>query len=91
MTKSFKQAQDGLSLIQDAILDILADAPSGLKNSEITKALGLHSDQEGRNKDYLAWSILGIMMKSGKIQKIDGRYARVYKNDNTQGAPSSCG
>jgi uncharacterized protein len=74
MVKPFEKAQEGLKIIQDAICDLLTDNPVGLRNFEVTKSLGLHSDQNGRNKDYLAWSILGTLMKEGKVTKRDSRY-----------------
>jgi hypothetical protein len=65
------KAQAGLSQIEEAISELLQTNPSGLTNSEITSALGLESDQKGKYRNYLAWSLLGRMMESGKVARID--------------------
>ena len=31
--------------------------------------LGLHSDYAGGNKDFLSWSLLGLLMKEGKLKR----------------------
>lgn len=63
------KATEGVRLIEQAIRDILGSAKSGLTNNEITKLLGLESDQDGKQRNYLSWSVLGRMMKAGEIQR----------------------
>lgn len=68
-----EQAQQGVSLIKSAILNLLYRSSGGLTNADISHALGLRSDQNGNHKNMLAWSILGILMKEGKVRK-NGSY-----------------
>ena len=71
-----EKAQAGVQLIEEAILEILGTTEDQT-NAEVTRQLGLESDQEGMQKDYLAYSVLGRLMKRGLVQKvrakIDGR------------------
>ena len=67
-------AQAGLALIKAAILEYLAEHQSGVRNAEITQALGLESDFEGKQKNYLAWSVLGLLVSEGTVryENVDG-------------------
>ena len=58
-------AQEGLRQIETAILRLLEASPQGLRNSEIAESLGLRSDFQGRQKDYLTYSILGGLLARG--------------------------
>jgi uncharacterized protein len=64
-----RKAAEGVSLIEQAIRDVLCSTGAGLTNNEITKVLGLASDQEGKQKNYLTWSVLGRMMKTGEVRR----------------------
>lgn len=65
-----QKAQTGLQQIEEALSDLLAKHPEGLTNAEVTVALGLESDQDGKQRDYLAWSVLGRMMKAGTVVRL---------------------
>jgi hypothetical protein len=66
--KNKEKAQNGLALLKDAILDyIRAAGQSGARNIEIVDALELYSDYEGKNRNYLVWSIIGLLLKEEKI------------------------
>ncbi len=43
--------------------------PDGIKNSDAAKYLGLQSDYGGGSKDYLSYSILGVLMKEGRMER----------------------
>ncbi len=43
-----KSAQQGLTLVERAILDLLRANPDGLTNTQVKDALGLESDQDGK-------------------------------------------
>jgi len=43
--------------------------PFGITNSDASKYLGLQSDYGGGSKDYLAYSILGLLMKEGRMER----------------------
>jgi hypothetical protein len=71
----YEKAQRGIALIEEAILEILSET-SAKTNAEVTQRLGLESDQDGKQKDYLAYSVLGRMMKSGRVRKVPGQGTR---------------
>ena len=73
-------ASDARKKMEEAIIALLSNH-NGLKNSEIAEHLDLHSSHEGGQKDYLTYSILGILMENGKVEKIrpyNSRYP-IYK------------
>ena len=72
--KPHEQAQQGLGLLKEAILGILAQKSDGLRNAEIAEILELHSDYQGEQKDYLSWSILGLLLNEGKVERRGNNY-----------------
>ena len=64
------KAQLGLRMLKEAILELAQANQKGVLNSEVGKCLGLQSDYAGGSKDYLSWSILGLLMREGKIKRI---------------------
>lgn len=47
--------------------------PNGITNSDAASLLGLRSDYRGRQKDYLSYSVLGLLLREGKIvREADG-------------------
>ena len=75
----FEQSQKALVLLYESILDLLKDNPNGLTNTEITNDLGLESSQDGKQKDYLAYSLLGNLMNENKIIKTKIENRVVYR------------
>ena len=69
-----EKAQRGLELLKEAILDILAQKSDGLRNAEIAELLGIRSDYLGEQKDYLSWSVLGLLLNEGKVVRKDNTY-----------------
>ena len=65
----YEKAQMGLELIKSAVMELAKANPDGIKNSDAAKYLGLQSDYGGGSKDYLSYSILGILMKEGRIER----------------------
>lgn len=55
--------------MEKAVIALLSNH-DGLRNSEIAEDLNLHSSHNGRQKDYLTYSILGILMEKGMVEKI---------------------
>ncbi|WP_147391741.1 hypothetical protein [Pelagerythrobacter aerophilus] len=78
-------AIEGRELIEKAIMRYLATRPLGAINNEIAKELGLESDFQGRQKNYLTYSVLGGLMKRGLVErKVDGTrkaFVKVSKLD----------
>ena len=70
------KAQIALGLLKAAVLELAKANPSGVTNSDVAKALGLQSDYAGGSKDYLSWSVLGLLMREGKVVRTEGRKHR---------------
>jgi uncharacterized protein len=64
-----EKAQVGLDLLKDAVLDLAKANPEGITNGETASVLGLKSDYGGGVKDYLSYSILGLLMSEGKVER----------------------
>lgn len=73
-----KQAEDALHSLKVAILNFLAACPAGATNLEITQALNLYSDFEGKQKNYLSWSVLGLLLGEGKIRYERSGRSKIY-------------
>jgi hypothetical protein len=69
------KAQAGLSLMKQAILDLLSQHPDGLTNSQIATDLDIHSDFLGQQRDYLSWSIVGLLVNENMVEKSQ----RIYR------------
>jgi len=70
-----EKAQLGLQLIKDSINLLAEENLEGLTNSDCAHYLGLQSDNQGKQQDYLTYSILGLLLKEGilKSEKISNR------------------
>ena len=64
-------AQEGLQLIEQAIIRLLEANPQGLRNAQIADLLGLHSDFRGNQKDHLTYSVLGGLIAKEKVSRND--------------------
>lgn len=67
----YEKAQSGLALLKSAVMELAKANPSGISNSDASKYLGLQSDYGGGSKDYLSYSVLGLLMKEGRIERGD--------------------
>lgn len=71
----YEKAQLGHTFLKDAITEFIKANPNGVKNSEVARYLDLHSDNNGKQKDYLPYSVLGNLVRENKILKDkDGKY-----------------
>jgi hypothetical protein len=70
-----EKAKRGMSLLKQSVLELLAQHPGGLRNFEVADHLGLRSHQAGSQKDYLSYSILGLLIAEGQVIKQDKRYS----------------
>lgn len=61
--------------LEAAILDYLKSKPEGAINNQLARDLGLESDFAGRQKNYLSYSLLGGLLKSGAVvrEHINGK------------------
>lgn len=67
-----ERAQIGLEFLKTAILDLAKTNPEGISNSDAASLLGLRSDYLGRQKDYLSYSVLGLLLREGKVKRRGG-------------------
>ena len=67
----YEKAQIGINMIKSATIEFIKANPEGIKNNELAKYLDLQSDNNGKQKDYLTYSILGNLMKENIIYKTD--------------------
>lgn len=70
-----EKAQLGLALLKDSILELAKANRAGISNSDAASLLGLRSDYGGGSKDYLSYSLIGILMREGKLER-DGSSKR---------------
>jgi uncharacterized protein len=68
-----EKAQISLEMLKDCVLELAKANPRGVTNSEVVRLLGLQSDYKGGSKDYLSWSLLGILMREGKVARVDNK------------------
>jgi uncharacterized protein len=74
----YEIAQEGLKQLKQAVIALLKSRPDGLRNVEIASALGIRSDHDGKQEDYLSYSILGLLMRSGVVVKSDESTYRLF-------------
>ena len=67
VSKLNQQAQAALSSLKQTIFDYISLNPKGVTSTDIVKSLDLYSDFEGKQKNYLSWSVVGILVNEGKI------------------------
>ncbi|SDE35937.1 GIY-YIG nuclease family protein [Desulfuromonas thiophila] len=65
----YEKAQMALKLMKSAVMELAKANPHGISNSDAAKYLGLQSDYGGGSKDYLSYSIIGLLMKEGRLQR----------------------
>jgi hypothetical protein len=73
-----EKAQLGLKLLKDSITSLSEENPEGITNSDCAHYLGLQSDNEGNQQDYLTYSVLGILLKEGVLESIKVGNRRKY-------------
>jgi len=69
-----EKAQIGLELLKTSVLEFVRANTSGITNADAPSLLGLRSDYQGRQKDYLSYSLLGLLLREGKIHRINNKH-----------------
>jgi hypothetical protein len=64
-----ERAQLGLQLLKTAILEFARANPRGITNADTASVFGLRSDYGGGSKDYLSYSLLGLLMRDGLLKR----------------------
>jgi hypothetical protein len=65
----YEKAQMGLEILKAAVMEFAKANNDGITNSDAAKYLGLQSDYGGGSKDYLSYSILGLLMKESRVER----------------------
>jgi len=81
-TGIIEKAQIGIKLLKDAISEFAEANTAGITNSDFAHYLGLQSDNEGKQQDYLTYSVLGILLKEGRLKNVREKRRRKYKSIN---------
>jgi hypothetical protein len=69
-----EKAQAGVEMLKEAVLEVLSAHPEGLRHVDILTTLDIHSDYLGRQRNYLSWSVVGLLMNAGKIRREGDKY-----------------
>jgi uncharacterized protein len=70
-----EKAQIDLALLKDGIIQLAKANQTGVTNEDIAKDPGLQSDYGGGSKDYLPFSLIGILMRN-RLLKRDGNLGK---------------
>jgi uncharacterized protein len=74
-----ERAQLGLQFLKAAVHELAKANPEGITNSDAASLLGLRSDYRGRQKDYLSYSVLGLLLREGRIERDPGTHRHKAK------------
>lgn len=75
-----EKAQLGLQLMKESISLLAGENSQGITNSDCAHYLGLQSDNQGKQQDYLTYSILGLLLKEGGLEsKAVGNRRKYWK------------
>jgi hypothetical protein len=69
-----EKAQSAVEMLKEAVLEVLSTHPEGLRHVDIVTVLDIHSDYLGRQRNYLSWSVVGLLMNAGRIRRKGDRY-----------------
>ena len=65
-------AQLGLEMLKSSVYQLVREnGEKGIQNSDAARLLGLRSDYQGNQKDYLSYSILGLLIREGKVERVN--------------------
>lgn len=65
-----EKAQEGLRIIENAVLDLLRQYPGGLTNAEIADLLSIGSDASESQRNRLSWAVLARLLRDARVEKI---------------------
>ncbi len=83
-SRSVEKAQVALELLKSAVLELAQANPDERRDSPTRrKTLGLQSDYLGGSKDYLSWSLLGLLMQEGKMVRGDHKKHKATVKSNS--------
>jgi len=62
-------AQLGLQMLEQAVERLAIENQEGISNADAADALGLRSDHLGKQKDYLTYSVIGLLLRKGRLTR----------------------
>jgi hypothetical protein len=62
-----ERAQLGLQFIEDAVVALLTEHPTGLSPDAVAEVLGLRADLDPGHRDMIAAGILALLARNGRI------------------------
>jgi hypothetical protein len=68
-----EKAQIALQHLKNAVFETAKANKEGVTNYDLAKCLGLQSDYGGGSKNYLSYSVLGILMREGKVKRLQNK------------------
>jgi hypothetical protein len=68
-----EKVQIALEHLKTAVFEATRANKEGLTNYEVANCLGLQSDYGGGSKNYLSYSVLGILMREGKVRRLQNK------------------
>jgi uncharacterized protein len=68
-----EKSQMALEHLKIAVFETTRANKDGVTNYEIANCLGLQSDYGGGSKNYLSYSVLGILMLEGKTKRLQNK------------------
>jgi len=66
--RNLAKAQKALNDLKEALLAEIDASERGLTNAELVRRLDLGSEYEGKNRNYLSWSILGLLLAERQVR-----------------------
>ena len=76
-----ERAQIGLSLLKQSVVDLVVANPQGVSNADVASSLGLRSDHMGASKDYLSYSLIGLLLKEHQVRKVGRKYLHINSEE----------
>jgi len=67
-----------VEMLKEAVLEVLLAHPEGLRHADIVNILDIRSDYLGKQKNYLSWSVVGLLINAGKIRREGNLYFIEY-------------
>ncbi|MBC3216696.1 GIY-YIG nuclease family protein [Serratia fonticola] len=75
---AIEKAQLGLKLLKESVYSLAEENPKGVTNSDCAHYLGLQSEHDGSQRDYLTYSLLGLLKKEGALIDKKDKQRRKY-------------
>jgi hypothetical protein len=65
----YEKAQMALELLKASVMELASANQNGISNSDAAKYLGLQSNYGGGSRDYLSYSVIGLLMEEGRLAR----------------------